>query len=261
MGMNCTFPKYFVLLCSFLKFLFLKTTTDFVFLVILTSFAFLLQRRQGQSSFQSKSELFHSHREEAHSGLLVAPPKQPRPVKEVRTGEPEHLQKRVSHSGPLVNGPRWTKSGKELDAPSAVPTAANLSKMSGLVATRTLLLSEDHQEKSGPTQPDTTQQLGRFSGSVSELESRRKQDHKHHSQTNGDFYKIDGKARTKEPSLVSYFSCFFLRLFLIYLPQVLSNILLDIDKLKFFYIYIIQHYILFTWMERIIDECYLNKSK
>ncbi|GLT64192.1 hypothetical protein SLA2020_367000 [Shorea laevis] len=160
-----------------------------------------MQRRQGQSSFQSKSELFHSHREEAHSGLLVAPPKQPRPVKEVRTGEPEHLQKRVSHSGPLVNGPRWTKSGKELDAPSAVPTAANLSKMSGLVATRTLLLSEDHQEKPGPTQPDTTQQLGRFSGSVSELESRRKQDHKHHSQTNGDFYKIDGKARTKEPSL------------------------------------------------------------
>jgi len=160
-----------------------------------------MQRRQGQSSFQTKSELFHSHREETHSGLLVAPPKQPRPVKEVRTGEPEHLHKRVSHSGPLVPGARWTKSGKELDAPSAVSTAANLSKLSGLVASRTFSLSEDHQEKPGPTQPDTAEQLGRFSGSVSELESRRRQDHKHHSQRNGDFSQIDGMARTKEPSL------------------------------------------------------------
>ncbi|XP_059449374.1 probable serine/threonine-protein kinase At1g54610 [Corylus avellana] len=160
-----------------------------------------MQRRQGQSSFQTKSELFHSHREETHSGLLVAPPKQPRPVKEVRTGEPEHLHKRVSHSGPLVPGPRWTKSEKELDAPSAVSTAVNLSKLSGLVVTRTFSLSDDHQEKPGPTQPDTTEQFGRISGSGSELESRRRQDHKHHSQRNGDFSQIDGKGRTKEPSL------------------------------------------------------------
>ena len=153
--------------------------------------------------------MFYSHREETHSGLLVAPPKQSRPVKEVRTGEPEHLHKKVSHSGPLVPGPRWTKSGKELDAPSAVSTAANLSKLSGLVVSRTFSLSEDHQEKPGPTQPDTTEQLGRFSGSVSELESRRRQDHKHHSQRNGDFSQVDGKALTKEPSLVSYLSCFF----------------------------------------------------
>lgn len=181
--------------------------------------------------------MFHSHREEAHSGLLVAPPKQPRPVKEGRTGEPEHLQKRVSQSGPLVHGPRWTKSGKELDSQSAASTASNLSKLSGLVATRTLSLSEDHQEKPGPAQSDTTEQLGRLSGAVSESESRRRLDHKRHSQTNGDFCQIDGKARSKEPSLVSYLSCFFLRLFLIHLPEVLTNILLG------------------------IDECNLNKSK
>jgi hypothetical protein len=202
--------------------------------------------------------LFHSHREETHSGLLVAPPKQPRPVKEVRTGEPEHLHKRVSHSGPLVPGPRWAKSGKELDAPSAVSTAANLSELSGLVASRTFSLSEDHQEKPGPTQPDTTEQLGRFSGSVSEMESRRWQDHKHHSQRNGDFSQVDGKACTKEPSLVSYLSCFFLCLFLIYLPQVLSHILLGIDIQSNTKYYVVSAW---SWVKGKQDLCFWSPTK
>lgn len=154
-----------------------------------------MQRKEGQSSSTSKSELFYSHRDVTVSGLLV-PPRQSRPVKEVITGEPEHLHKRIYQSGPLVHGPRGTNSGKDLDATPAIPAATNLSNLSGLVATRTSLAD---QEKPGASQPYTTEQLGKLSGSTNELGSRRKQDHKRHPQIDGDFSQIDGKSHTKEP--------------------------------------------------------------
>ncbi|KAG2717336.1 hypothetical protein I3843_03G172000 [Carya illinoinensis] len=146
-------------------------------------------------SSKSRSELFNPHREDAVSGLLVAPPKQSRPIREVRA---ENLPKRVSHSGPLVHGPGGTKYGKELDHPPSVSTAANLSKLSGLVATRTMF-SDDLQERPGPSQPDTTERIGRFSGPVKELESRT-QDHERHMKLDGDFHQMDGKACSKERS-------------------------------------------------------------
>ncbi|XP_075669503.1 putative serine/threonine-protein kinase At1g54610 [Castanea sativa] len=160
-----------------------------------------MQRRQNQTSLKSQSEVFNPRREEAVSGLLVAPPKQPRAVKEVRADYSERLHKRFSQSGPLADGPEWTKSGKKLDDPQAVSKAINLSKLSGLVATRTLL-SEGHQEKIGPSQSQKTEQMGRFSGSVKELQSKRKQDQNCYTQMVGDFPQIeDGKASAKESSL------------------------------------------------------------
>lgn len=173
-------------------------------------------------SSKSRSELFNPHREDAVSGLLVAPPKQSRPIREVRA---ENLPKRVSHSGPLVHGPGGTKYGKELDHPPSVSTAANLSKLSGLVATRTMF-SDDLQERPGPSRPDTTERIGRFSGPVKELESRT-QDHERHMKLDGDFHQMDGKACSKERSPVSYIRCFFLHLFL--RPQILSNNFSAID--------------------------------
>lgn len=148
--------------------------------------------------------MFNPRREEAVSGLPVAPPKQPRAVKEARADYSERLRKRFSQSGPLADGPQWTKSGKKLDDPQAVSTAINLSKLSGLVATRTLL-SEGHQEKIGPSRSQKTEQMGRFSGSVKELQSKRKQDQNCYTQMVGDFPQIeDGKASAKESSLVSH---------------------------------------------------------
>ncbi|XP_041006170.1 probable serine/threonine-protein kinase At1g54610 isoform X2 [Juglans microcarpa x Juglans regia] len=155
-----------------------------------------MQRRQVLPGSKSRSELFNPHREDAVSGLLVAPPKRSRPIREVRA---ENLPKSISHSGPLVHGPGGTKYGKELDYPPAVSTAANLSKLSGLVAMRTMF-SDDLQEKPGPSQPDTTERVGRFSGPIKELESRN-QDHERHMKLDGDFHQIDGKACSKEPSL------------------------------------------------------------
>lgn len=214
------YPKTFLLLL-FSRSHQLQTTNGFFsdFFPIL----FLIQRRQVQPSSKSRSELFNPHREDAVSGLLVAPPKQSRPIREARA---ENLL-RVSHSGPLVHGPGATKSGKELDCPLAISTAANLSKLSGLVATRTMF-SDDLREKPGPSQPDTTERVGRFSGPIKELESR-KQDYERHMKLDGDFHQIDEKACSKEPSLVSYMPCFFLHLFLRYMPQVLSNIFWGID--------------------------------
>ncbi|KAH7528851.1 hypothetical protein FEM48_Zijuj05G0121600 [Ziziphus jujuba var. spinosa] len=58
---------------------------------------------------------------------------------------------------------------------------ANLSKLSGLVAARTSS-SEDLHERSGPSQPKTANNGGRFGRSVNEVESTRKQDRKHYTQ-------------------------------------------------------------------------------
>jgi serine/threonine protein kinase len=163
-----------------------------------------MQRRQGQISSKSQSEMFHPRREEAVSGLLIAPPKQPRAVKDVRVDYSEHVDKRVSQSGPLVDRPAWTKSVKKLDDPSAVSTKTNLSQFSNLVATRTML-SEGHQEKSVPSQFEKAEQVGRFSASINELESRRKQDKKRYTQMVEDLPQMeDGNASNKESSLVSY---------------------------------------------------------
>ncbi|THG04240.1 hypothetical protein TEA_026570 [Camellia sinensis var. sinensis] len=101
-----------------------------------------MQRRQGNSNSKSRSELFNPYKEEATPGFSVDPPRQTQAAKELGNDLMDHNPRRASHSGPLVPGVGWTKtgnSGKKYDDISIRSTRADLSTLSGLVASRTLL--------------------------------------------------------------------------------------------------------------------------
>ncbi|OIW08364.1 hypothetical protein TanjilG_03040 [Lupinus angustifolius] len=105
-----------------------------------------IQREQRYSSSNNLSELSKHHREPV-SGFLVFPPhKQSEDAKDIGNNLSGRLYKKPSHSGPLVPGYNWTRSGKEVDEGAPVSNRANLSKLSGLVASRTTS-SKDQEEK------------------------------------------------------------------------------------------------------------------
>ncbi|CAL0328991.1 unnamed protein product [Lupinus luteus] len=81
------------------------------------------------------------------SGFMVFPPyKHSEDVKEMGNNLSGRPRKRPSHSGPLVPGYRWAKSGKEVDDEDHVSNRANLSKLYGLTASRPMS-SQDAEEK------------------------------------------------------------------------------------------------------------------
>lgn len=143
-------------------------------------------RRQDYYGTNSHSEIFNRRREEKSvSGFLVDPTKQSRAVKDSRKDSGDDLNRKVSLSGPLVHGPGRRRSGRECNNdPLVASTRANLSKLSGLVAARTVS-SDDQQENPDPPHPGTMSDLGRFRGSMNEVESTRMQDRKHRSQKVG----------------------------------------------------------------------------
>ncbi|KAF8409259.1 hypothetical protein HHK36_005333 [Tetracentron sinense] len=165
-----------------------------------------MQKRQGQSNSKSRSEKFNSHQEEVASGFPIDPPRKSQAVEEASKDAQGHFHKRASHSGPLVHRAAWAKAGKNLDDASKVSTGADLSTLSGLVAARRSLLSEDRRENSGPSQPEATHLIGRFPGSFNDAsESNRKQDGKHHIQGLASSHqKEDGRTSSKEPILHGY---------------------------------------------------------
>ncbi|BFG25186.1 hypothetical protein CerSpe_114600 [Prunus speciosa] len=160
-----------------------------------------VQRRQGHSNQKMRSEMFNPHREEAVSGFLVDPTKHFRTDKDARKDLSEHHNKRTSVSGPLVHGPGWPKSGKECNDSLMSSNRANLSKLSGLVLARTSL-SEDQQEKPGPSGPETTKQVGRVPGSFDVEESTKNQERMRYAQRIARSRQMeDEKACIKEPNM------------------------------------------------------------
>ncbi|KAK3040464.1 hypothetical protein RJ639_028749, partial [Escallonia herrerae] len=157
-----------------------------------------MQRRQGLSNPKSQSELFNPHRQEPASGFPIDPPRQTKAIKEVGKDFQEHPSTRVSHSGPLVQGVKWTKAAKKYDM-SIVSSRADLSTHSGLIASRTLM-SEEHQDKLVPSYPEATNRVGRIGEPSEELMHTRKQEQKHHTQSiTGSFQTGNGRASTREP--------------------------------------------------------------
>ncbi|KAL6145111.1 hypothetical protein ACLB2K_055799 [Fragaria x ananassa] len=136
------------------------------------------QKRQGYSNPNIRSEMFNPHREEAVSSFIIDPTKQLRTDKDARKDFSEHRNKRTSVSGPLIHGPAWAKSGKELGDSNRT----NLSKLSGLVLARTTAPSEDQKERPGTSRPETTRQVGRFQGSFDGEDFTKKQDQMRHTQ-------------------------------------------------------------------------------
>ncbi|CAN1231111.1 Probable serine/threonine-protein kinase At1g54610 [Linum perenne] len=84
----------------------------------------------------------YSSKDKNYSGLLVHPSKQIQAANEGRRNYMDnHQRQKVTHSGPLVNGSGWTKSGRDHD---------NLHA-SGMVAAR-ISLPEDRQGKPSTSQ-------------------------------------------------------------------------------------------------------------
>ncbi|XP_012572679.1 probable serine/threonine-protein kinase At1g54610 isoform X2 [Cicer arietinum] len=104
-----------------------------------------IQQAKQYSMSKNRSELSYPHREHV-SGNLGFPHKQSEDVKEMENNLSGHFYKRPSHSGPLAPGSGWARGVNEVDNGPPVSTRVNLSKLSGLVASRTLL-SEDQQQK------------------------------------------------------------------------------------------------------------------
>lgn len=114
----------------------------------------------------------------------------------------DHNPRRASHSGPLVPGVGWTKtgnSGKKYDDISIRSTRADLSTLSGLVASRTLL-SEEYRDKRGPSQPEPTKQVAGSSES-SELSGPMRKNGQNTPSITGSRQAEKGRSSTKEPVL------------------------------------------------------------
>lgn len=164
-----------------------------------------MQKRQSQSNSKSRSELFNPHQEEVASGFPIDPPR-PSQVEEASVDLQSHHSKRASHSGPLVHRAAWAKSGKNLDDAPKISTGADLSSMSGLVAARRSLLSDERRDKFGPSQPEVPKLICRFPGSFKDTsESMMQQDQKSHIQgVSGSHQKEDGRTSSKDPVLLGY---------------------------------------------------------
>lgn len=165
----------------------------------------MLQKRQGQSNSKSRSEKFNPHQEEVASGFPIDPPRPSQVIEEASVDPQGHHHKRASHSGPLVHRAAWTKAGKIQDDAPKISTGGDLSTMSGLVAARRSMLSEERRERSGPSQPEVLKLMSRFPGSFKEAsESTIQQDQKHNSQGfAGSNHREDGRTSNKDPVLVS----------------------------------------------------------
>lgn len=172
--------------------------------------AFLFQKRQTQPNSKSRSEKFNPHPEEVASGFPIDPPR-PSQVVEATTESQGHHHKRASHSGPLSHQAAWAKAAKNPDDAPKVSTGADLSSMSGLVAARRSLLSEDRRDRSGSSQQEVPKLIARFPGSFKETsESLMQQDQKDHSQGAAVCHqKEDGSIVNNDPIMVSITGPYF----------------------------------------------------
>ncbi|PIN03780.1 Cdc2-related protein kinase [Handroanthus impetiginosus] len=144
-----------------------------------------MQKRHGQSNSKSRSEMFSSHPEEVASGFPIDPPRPSQSVEESNNDPHGNIHKRASHSGPLVNRAAWAKAGKNMeDAPKNL-ALADLSAMSGIVAARRSMLSEENREKSY-SQQEVPKLIARFPGSFKEASNSIRQDHKNNGQQEDD---------------------------------------------------------------------------
>ncbi|KAK9016720.1 hypothetical protein V6N11_079214 [Hibiscus sabdariffa] len=157
-----------------------------------------MQKRQSQSNSKSRSEKFNPHPEEVASGFPIDPPR-PSHVIEPNADAQRNHHKRACHSGPLAHRAAWAKSGKNLDDAPKISTRADLSMMSGLVAPRSSLTSDDSREKSGFPQSKAPKMIARFPVSFkASSESGIEQNLKHNEQQK------DGSNNNKDPVLLGY---------------------------------------------------------
>ncbi|CAM8995760.1 unnamed protein product [Rhodiola kirilowii] len=145
--------------------------------------ALVMQLRQDSSTSKSRNEKLNPWKGEAVSGFSLGEHRQ---VQHEKTVSKEMLdnQNRYSYSGPLVAGVGLMKGGKKLNDPSMTAKRTDLSKLSGLVASRTSNLSstDDQRDKSKSSQSNVDNHRSRFSSAFNEWDSAVKHDQNRHSQ-------------------------------------------------------------------------------
>ncbi|KAL1563714.1 putative serine/threonine-protein kinaseisoform X2 [Salvia divinorum] len=145
-----------------------------------------MQKRHGQPNSKSRSEMFSSHPEEVASGFPIDPPRPSQSMEEANNDPQGNVHKRASHSGPLVNRAAWTKAGKNIEDGPRNLGVADLSAMSGLVAARRSMLSEEHRDRSY-SHNEAPKLIARFPGSFKEgSHSMTRQDLKNNGQHEDD---------------------------------------------------------------------------
>ncbi|KAK4255510.1 hypothetical protein QN277_008506 [Acacia crassicarpa] len=150
-----------------------------------------MSTRQGQhSNSNSQSEVFHHPHREPVSGFLVYPPQNQSHVKDMENNFGGHIYKRPSHSGPLVPGIQLSRGGKEVDEGPLGSNRINLSKLSGLVSSRTTS-SEDREKKPVSLLPRKTIEVKKPVESTNNVLESRRHDKKRHSPRILDFNQID----------------------------------------------------------------------
>ncbi|CAI9088664.1 OLC1v1023064C2 [Oldenlandia corymbosa var. corymbosa] len=163
-----------------------------------------MQKRQGQSNPKSRSEMFNPHQEEVASGFPIDPPRPSQVVEEASNDPQGNIHKRGSHSGPLVHRAAWAKAGKNMEDAPKISNGADLSAMSGLVASRRAMPSEDRREKAASlSQQDIPKLFARFPGSFKESNSMTKQDQKSHG-VSVSYQNEDGRTNNHDPILLGY---------------------------------------------------------
>jgi len=166
-----------------------------------------VQKRQGQNYSQSRSEKFNPHPEDAGSGFPIEPPR-PSQAAEANADSQANQHKRASHSGPLTHRAAWAKAGKNQDDAPKISVGGDLSTMSGLVAARRSMLSDDRRESSGSSQVEAPKLITRFPGSFKEASEslmQQNQNQKHHVHAS---QKEDAKGSNKDPNNVSRWTFF-----------------------------------------------------
>ncbi|XP_031104999.1 probable serine/threonine-protein kinase At1g54610 isoform X2 [Ipomoea triloba] len=156
-----------------------------------------MKMRQHKSNSKSISEQFNPHKESA-SGFPIDAPRPPQAVRETCKDHPEPLSERYSHSGPLAPAMQWANSGKKYDDISIGSIRANLSKLTGLVASRSALPG-DSQDRLGVSRMDSANEI---EVPVALLEAAvRNQDQKHYVQNFAGSRHIESrKPSAKEPA-------------------------------------------------------------
>ncbi|WJX50967.1 [pyruvate dehydrogenase (acetyl-transferring)] kinase [Trifolium repens] len=135
-----------------------------------------IQQVKPYSISKNRSELSYPHREHV-SGSHGFPHKQSEDVKETENNLSGHFYRRPSHSGPLVPGSGWPRGVKDVDNGPPVSNRVNLAKLSGLVASRTLL-SEDQEPKPVPFFHRKPIEVRKSVEATNGSESRRRRDKK-----------------------------------------------------------------------------------
>ncbi|XP_050371179.1 probable serine/threonine-protein kinase At1g54610 [Argentina anserina] len=158
-----------------------------------------MQKRQDQSSSKSRSEKFNPHPEEVASGFPIDPPR-PSHAVEPSMESHGHNHKRASHSGPLSHRAAWAKSTKNPDDAPKISNGADLSGMSGLVAARRSMLTEERRKRSNSSQIDVPKVMGRFPGSFKEVSDPSAHDQKPVLGSN----RKDDVRSNKDPIIVGY---------------------------------------------------------